>query len=115
MFNKDKIIIKIIIGSILFVIVAGYSYYEIKDFLAGPKVEITSPQDGDITHQSLLKIQGTTKNISKLLLNDKQIFTDEEGIFNEELLLSLGYNIIEVKVRDRFERETKKTLKVIYK
>lgn len=113
--NKDKIIIKVIIGFILFIIIAGYSYYEGRDFLAGPKIEITSPQNGTTQNQSLLNIRGTTKNISKLLLNDKQIFTDEEGNFNEELLLSLGYNIIEIRADDRFERETKKTLEIIYK
>jgi len=115
MWNKDKTIIKVIIGFILFIIIAGYSYYEGRDFLAGPNIEITSPRNGEVTSKSLLNIQGTTKNISKLLLNDRQIFTDEEGNFNEELLLSLGYNIIEIKAEDRFERETKKTLEIIYK
>ena len=113
--NKDKLIAKIAIGFILFAIVAGYSYYEIRDFLAGPKIEITSPKDGDVKNQSLLNIQGMTKNISKLFLNDKQIFTDENGYFNEELLLSLGYNIIEVKAEDRFERKIQKRLEIIYK
>ncbi|MCR4283751.1 MAG: hypothetical protein NUV64_00330 [Parcubacteria group bacterium] len=113
--NKDKLITQGIIGSILFIIVAGYSYYEVKDFITGPKIEITSPKNGEVINQSFIEVQGTTKNISKLFLNDRQIFTDEKGIFNEELLLSLGYNIIEVKARDRFERETKKTLEIIYK
>ncbi|PIR57926.1 MAG: hypothetical protein COU71_01460 [Parcubacteria group bacterium CG10_big_fil_rev_8_21_14_0_10_38_31] len=113
--NKDKIIIKIIIGFILFTIVAGYSYYEVRDFLAGPKIEIISPKNGVIINKSLIEIHGTAKNISKLFLNDKQIFTDEEGIFSEELLLSLGYNIIEFKAEDRFEREVKQTLEIIYK
>jgi len=115
MWNKDKLIIKIIIGLILFIIVAGYSYYEFKDFLTGPNIEITSPENGAVTSQSLLTIEGTAKNISKLFLNDKQIFTDEEGYFNEELLLSLGYNIIEVKAEDSIERETRKRLEIIYK
>ena len=48
-------------------------------------------------------------------MNDRQMFTDEEGEFSEKLLLSYGYNIITVKAKDRFGRETKKTLELIYK
>ena len=100
---------------ILFIIVAGYSYYEMRNFLAGPKIEIISPKDGELKNQSLINIKGTAKNISKLFLNDRQIFTDEKGVFNEELLLSLGYNIIEIKAEDKFNREIKKTARVTYK
>ncbi len=115
MVDKNKIIIKIAVGLILFIIVAGYSYYEMRNFLAGPKIEIISPKDGELKNQSLINIKGTAKNISKLFLNDRQIFTDEKGVFNEELLLSLGYNIIEIKAEDKFNREIKKTARVTYK
>lgn len=115
MADKNKIVIKIAIGLILFIIAAGYSFYEMRNFIAGPKIEIIYPKDGELKNQSLININGTAKNISKLFLNGRQIFTDEKGSFNEELLLSLGYNIIEIKAEDKFDREIKKTLRVIYK
>ncbi len=74
-----------------------------------------TPLNGASVEHSLINIEGVAKNISHISMNDRQMFTDEEGEFSEKLLLSYGYNIITVKAKDRFGRETKKTLELIYK
>lgn len=100
---------------IVLAVVAGYSYYEARDMIKGPEINIASPRNGVAVNRSLVEVKGTARNISHLELNGRKIFTDEQGNFSEELLLARGYNIIEVKATDKFNRETKKLLEIVYK
>ncbi|MFQ5662125.1 MAG: hypothetical protein ACE5F2_02640 [Candidatus Paceibacteria bacterium] len=105
-----------VFGFIFFiVIILGYASFQARNIIAGPVVKIKTPLNGASVEQSLINIKGVAKNISRISMNDKQIFTDDEGEFSEKLLLSYGYNIITIKAKDRFGRDTEKTLELIYK
>lgn len=94
-------------------IVLGYGYYQAKDFLYGPMVEVTSLKNGQDLAAALVTVQGISKNISFLNLNGRKIFTDKDGNWSEKLLASPGYNIIQVEAKDRFGRDVTKTLEVV--
>jgi len=49
-------------------------------------------------------IEGTARNISSLTLNGNTIAVNQENAFSELLLLSPGFNIIEIAAQDRFDR-----------
>ncbi len=40
---------------------------------------------------------------------------DEEGNFKEKVLLSYGYNALELKASDKFGSNTEKVVEVVYK
>lgn len=114
--NKDLHTYLKIVGIIFIVItIFGYASFQAKDIILGPIIEIHSPQNGMSVEESLVEIKGKVKNISYISMNGNQIFTDDNGIFSEKLLLSYGYNIITIKVQDRFDREVEKKLELIYK
>jgi len=113
--NKAKLYLKIFIIAIVVSSILGYAYLRTKDLIGGPQVNIHSPEDGTTVDNALIVIRGTAKNISSITLNDRQIFTDEQGRIQEEILLIYGYNILEIKVRDRFGREAVETLELVYK
>ena len=92
-----------------------YGYSRARNYLNGPRIVITSPIDGETVNNTNLTIIGSAKNISSIYLNDRQIYTDENGIFTEKLLLARGYNIIEVSAKDKFNREIKIIRKIILK
>lgn len=92
-----------------------YGFYKAKGFLAGPDIIIEYPQNGQLVSQSYVTIKGKAVNIASLYVNGRQIFTDEEGRFESGLLLATGHNIIEVKASDKFNREIKKIIEVVYK
>jgi len=108
-------ILKVFFTIVVIILIAGYIYYRTKDFIYGPVIIILSPENGSTINDSPVEIHGKAKNISYLSINDRQIFTDEDGNFNEKLLLSPGYNIISAKARDKFERNTEEALEIIYK
>lgn len=81
----------------------------------GPSLEIFNPARDMETEENIILVKGRVKNMTFLSLNERPIFADTEGFFEEKLLLSPGSNIIEIRARDRFKKEVFKRIKVYYK
>jgi len=92
-----------------------YIYYQSKNFINGPEIEIISPENGATLIDPLVTIEGTAERISRLELNGKQIFINENNHFSEKLLLLNGYNIITIKAFDKFKREIQKQIEITLK
>lgn len=93
----------------------AYSLFNSRIFISGPQITITSPQNGaSIEENRLVEVSGEATHISYLSLNDRQIYTDENGFFEEDLLLNVGYNVIQLKAKDKFNRSIERTIEVVY-
>jgi hypothetical protein len=97
------------------VIIVGYGALEAKNLAEGPIVSIISPTSGDVATSSVITIKGVAKNVSFITLNGDQIFTDENGNFSEDRIISTGYNVITVNARDKFGKKVEKVLYITYK
>lgn len=95
-------------------ILVSYGVFNARNILIGPTIEIFSPSKDMETGSNVLTVKGRAKNITFISLNEKPIFVDTEGLFENKLLLSPGSNIIEIKAKDRFKNEVIKTMKVYY-
>jgi hypothetical protein len=96
------------------VIVIGYSGFAAKRVFEDPQISIEAPSDGATMSTSLIVVQGTTKNALSLTLNGRLIPIDTTGRFQEQLLLSYGYNIIELVATDRTGEALTKTITLFY-
>jgi hypothetical protein len=112
---KTKKYVNLAIILLVLSILLGYTGYEIQKVFYGPTIKVDSPQNGALVSNSLLEIKGMAQNINNISLNDKKIFIDEKGNFNEKILLSYGYNVLKLEANDKFGRQTEKILEVIYK
>lgn len=90
-----------------------YAYYQSRNFISGPKIEIVSPENGATVRKAPVEIEGTAEKIARLELNGNQIFVDENNRFSEKLLLMPGYNIITLQATDKFKRVVKKSIEVV--
>jgi len=113
--HANKTSLKIILLIIAAIVISGYAYYQAQALISGPKITIISPLNGAGFNDSLIEIKGNTENITHISLNDRTIFVDETGSFNEKLLIYKGLNIIEAKVVDKFGRAASETLKLVLK
>lgn len=94
-----------IAGSIIgVIIIVGYAYFEARNLIQGPTITILTPENGISIAAPYVIITGTAEHTSFLTLNDREIFVDTEGRFNQKLLLPEGYTIIELEAKDRFSR-----------
>ncbi|MFH0804331.1 MAG: hypothetical protein V1896_01905 [Candidatus Zambryskibacteria bacterium] len=103
----------VIVVSVLLLI--SYGIFNARNLIIGPTIEIFSPTQDVETEENVIDIKGQAKNIAFISLNEKPIFVDKEGLFEEKLLLSPGSNIIEIRAKDRFKKEILKTIKIYYK
>jgi len=113
--TKIRTLLKIGLTITMVVVFALYGISRSQGFLKGPQIAISSPINGTISSNSAVKITGRAKNISLLYLNGRKIFTNEDGLFEESLLLAHGYNIIEIKAQDKFNREIREIRRIVYK
>ncbi len=111
--NRGKIILKMGIVVVVMLGIAGYCYHQSSRLIDGPQITIISPINGSSSSSPLTEIVGVAKNISKITLNDRQIFIDDDGNFSERLLLSDGYNILKVDAQDKFGKKTEKQIEVV--
>jgi|SRR3989344_3230196 len=95
-------------------LVGGYSLFEARFLIQGPVITVDAPLNGQRLSDPLVQIAGKAKNISDIALNERKIFIDEKGQFREHLLLYYGYNVLTLTAHDRFGRETRKILELVY-
>src|SRR3989339_815727 len=108
--RETKFYLKTIIIIVFLFILFGYGIFEIWNYAKGPEIVITSPADGLAVSESLIFIEGQGKNTKEITLNDRPIVVDETGNFSEKILLSYGYNVLELEARDRFGKITEQKL-----
>lgn len=109
-----KKIIRIGIISTFCLSIVCFGLFKAKNIIIGATITLKQPIMSTST-PSLVSVEGVVQNTSFLTMNGHKIFTDEEGHFREELLLSEGYNIIQVEAVDRFGTKETKNLELIYK
>ncbi len=100
---------------LFFVGLLGYGAYQARNVARGPQLQINEPENGLVAEDDLIHVRGNAANISRLYLNGRQIFSDNMGRFDEEVLLAYGYNVLEVRAEDQFGRETQKSISLILK
>lgn len=98
----------------IILLILGYGFYVMRDLVTGTEVTINYPLPSSHVKDSMIDVSGHVGNISWILLNGAQILSDENGNFKQTVMLAPGYNEIEVKVVDKFNREVNKVLRVVY-
>ncbi len=113
--KNPRFFIGLSISLVFIIAIIVYSVYQSRFLILGPGVTIEYPQDGMTLSSALLIVKGSVKNASFIYLNDKQIFINKEGIFQELLQAHEGYNILTLRAVDNFGRTRKETREYILK
>jgi uncharacterized protein (DUF58 family) len=97
----------------LLVLLAFYIYYQFERYLEGPVISVGGELlEATTFTEPLLTIEGRARNVAFIYINDRQIFTDERGNFEELFLLQPGYNVVSIRARDQFGRHVEKRYEV---
>ena len=96
----------IIIASLILVgITVGYGLLRSEAALFGPAIVIEYPAPYEHIPQ-VFAVRGQVEGATFLTLNDRRIYPNRDGIFEEDLVLPTGYTIVEIYARNRQSRET---------
>ncbi|MCA9364369.1 MAG: helix-turn-helix domain-containing protein [Candidatus Moranbacteria bacterium] len=113
--SRFNITPKMLTSGLLFVIVMGsfgYLYKEIDTYISEPLLSVASPQDGMAVDAMTVVVEGETEKNARVFINDQEITINEDGVFSRDVSMQNGANRIVVKARNKFDKETSKTITV---
>jgi hypothetical protein len=108
-----KTAVKVFILTLSLVLVLLFVIFQARFLIIGPQIVLKNSFTGP-QNERQVELSGTAYNISRLWLNDRQIYTDTEGNFKEALILENGYTIATLKAEDRYGRTTTVTRDLVY-
>lgn len=115
-YDDGKVIIKTVLILVFVLFISGYALFQSKNLIKGPKITLTDGYSGVVVvNNDILRLSGTAKNIASITLDDRPITIDEQGLFNEVILLFPGINTVKLFGKDKFGASTEKRIQVIYK
>lgn len=97
---------------IFFVLLVLYAIFQARFLIIGPRISVMKPVDNSLVDAGVMVVVGVAKNASQLSIDDRQVYTDMTGHFEEKLIAHTGTNIIKLEARDRFGREITKFVRV---
>lgn len=105
-------LIRIILIVIVVLFISGYGISRSLNYARGPEIVIIEPISGSTIHSQTVKMVGRADRINNLSLNGSPISIDEQGNFNQNLVVFSGVNIWTLEGKDQFNRKTSLQLKI---
>ncbi len=115
--SKDIFALKNTLVAIAVFSVLGYAAFNSRFIIQGPEITLVhfeEDQNSIISKDKTFFLEGTVEHSSFISVNGRPIFIDETGYFSEKLLLSNGVSIIDIYAKDKFGKEIRKKIDVLY-
>ncbi len=98
---------------LLVVAFAGYFVVELAKIFTPPSIALASPQDGLVTADASVAVEGKTEPEVTLHINGKEVSPDGNGDFKDTIELQTGLNLITVSGAKKHGKEMTVTRRVI--
>ncbi len=97
----------------LVAILLAYIIFQARFLIQGPTITLVN-EPTSVENSRTVTLTGQARNITKITLNDRPIFTDTSGYFSEALVLENGYTVATITATDRYGRETRVVRTFVY-
>ncbi len=84
----------------------GYLYLQVNNFVSTPRLVIIKPNEGAIADSGSIHVIGVAEKDALVTINDQPVLVNEKGEFSEDVGLKDGLNVISVKAKNKFNKET---------
>jgi len=101
-----------ILISFLFLGLFLYLFFQYKDAIVNPSIEISSPKENEVLSSTLVLVAGSTNPENVVYVNNFPISVDENGKFKKSISLFSGKAQIKIRVVNRFNKVSEKTLNI---
>ncbi len=104
----------IIVGIILLTVLSSfiYLYLQVNNFISTPRLIIVKPADGLVVDGISTRVVGMAEKDALVTINDQPVLVNEKGEFSEDIGLKDGVNVITIKARNKFNKETTQSISV---
>ncbi len=97
-------------GLLILSAVGMYLYFSVDNFISSPWLIVDSPAHDSVVMSDSVRVQGKTRNNSRVFINGQQVFVDIDGLFVDDVGLAQGINTVQVKSVNKFDKETVENL-----
>lgn len=108
-----RTLIKYWLIAIASLLTLGFVIFQARFLITGPRIVLEELPTGPHNVRQIT-LAGDAYNISRLWLNDRPIYTDAKGRFEEALVLENGYTIATLRAEDRYGRTTRVSTPLVY-
>lgn len=100
-------------GIILLVVIAiSYGGFRAYPLIAGPRITIYNPHDGDTVSSGTFELSGQVSRVKEITINGRPIPIGTDGHFTEILMAQAPYTIIVISATDFYGKIITKTIRV---
>ena len=92
-----------------------YLGLQVNNILQPPKLNLYSPQNGYVSDEASVDVQGQTENGVKILINGTDVAVHEDGGFVEVVDLTPGLNTITVTAEKKHGKSVTEVRHVVLK
>ncbi|MCC6198934.1 hypothetical protein IT401_01865 [Candidatus Nomurabacteria bacterium] len=85
-----------------------------RDILFGTPLSVQIASDGTTLNDGFLPFSGNAGHARTLSVNGRPLTIDREGNFSDGLLLSPGYNVVEVASENQFGKQSVRTYHLVF-
>lgn len=98
----------------VFGVISGYIIFQVKKFAEPPMLEITNVPAEFTSNTDTVLLEGKTAEGAIISMNSEPIFVSSTGNFSQDVQLSPGLNQILIQAKNRADKETRLTVKILY-
>lgn len=88
---------------LLFLFIIIYTRSRTSFLSQGVSLSVENLEDGQRFSSRVLNLEGTAKRAVMLTINNREVLIDENGDFEDTLILYPGLNILTIEAQDKFE------------
>ena len=99
--------------SLFFLLIISYAIFRSQGLIVGVKIKNVNITDGMKAEESVIKVTGNANRATDLILNGREVSINENGDFDETIALLSGYNIVNIKAKDKFGYVDEKNFRLI--
>ena len=93
--------------------VLGFIFGNMRDLLFGAPLSVDTLSNGTTLSDGFLPVKGNAGHAKSVTINGRVVAIDRKGNFADGVLLSPGYNVVEIALRDQFGKEKVKTYHLV--
>ena len=106
-------ILKISIGVIVFITIVIYAISRSMNYARGPKILLTEPVNNSYTASTTVSFRGVVERAHNFAINGTVVPIDEQGNFEDKIIVFPGINTITLEAKDQFGRNTKTQITLV--
>lgn len=103
---------KFILVAVLLFSLLVFLLFQYKDAIISPSVSIISPTENQVIKSTYVVVSGKTNPENVVYVNSFPVSVNDDGSFKKIISVFTGVNTVQIKIVNRFDKVTEKTIQV---